>query len=83
MTLQNLSKTLDKYESQLGSSSIQQFELLKGLPYYDWRATIGQNHVQKYNSSAAESIQNRDQIVSSSEASSVKITLNKLASMRP
>jgi hypothetical protein len=36
MTLQNLSRILDKYEQQLGSSSIQQFELLKGLPFYDW-----------------------------------------------
>jgi hypothetical protein len=36
MTLQNLSKILDKYESQLGSGSIQQFEILKGLPFYDW-----------------------------------------------
>jgi hypothetical protein len=39
MTLQNLSKILDKYESQLGfsSSSIQQFEILKGLSFYfDW-----------------------------------------------
>ena len=37
MTLQNLSKILDKYESQLGSSSIQQFELLNGLPFYNWQ----------------------------------------------
>lgn len=36
MTLQNLSKILDKYESQLGSSSIRQFELLKGLSFYDF-----------------------------------------------
>ncbi len=38
MTLQNLSKILDKYEQQLGfsSSSIQQFALLRGLPFYDW-----------------------------------------------
>jgi hypothetical protein len=36
MTLQNLSRILDKYESQFGSSGIQQFELLKGLPFYDW-----------------------------------------------
>lgn len=39
MTLQNLGKILDKYESQLGSSSIEQFELLKGLPFYDWPVT--------------------------------------------
>ncbi len=37
MTLQNLSKILDKYESQLGSSSIQQFEQLNGLPFYNWQ----------------------------------------------
>ena len=37
MTLQNLSKILDKYESQLGSSSIGQFELLKGLPFYNFQ----------------------------------------------
>jgi hypothetical protein len=30
-----LNKLLDKYEQQLGSGSIQQFELLKGLPFYD------------------------------------------------
>ena len=36
MTLQGLNKILDKYESQLGSSSIQQFELLRGLPFYNW-----------------------------------------------
>lgn len=37
MTLQNLSKILDKYEQQqLGSSNIQQFELLRGLPFYNF-----------------------------------------------
>jgi hypothetical protein len=37
MTLQNLSKILDKYEQQLGSTNTQQLELLKGLPFYsDW-----------------------------------------------
>ena len=41
MTLQNLSKTLDKYEQELCSSSTQQFELLKGLPFYNF-------HNQKY-----------------------------------
>ena len=48
MTLQNLSKVLDKYESQLGSTSLEQFELLKGLPFYDWqhKAGSGQNHAQ-------------------------------------
>ena len=41
MTLQNLSRILDKYEQQLGSSSIQQLELLKGLPFYDWNNVSG------------------------------------------
>ena len=35
MTLQNLSRILDKYEQQFGSSTnTEQFELLKGLPFY-------------------------------------------------
>ena len=38
MTLQNLSKILDKYESQLGSSNTEQFEVLKGLPFYHWES---------------------------------------------
>lgn len=39
MTLQNLSKILDKYESQLGSTTtnIEQFELLQGLPFYNFQ----------------------------------------------
>jgi hypothetical protein len=37
MTLQNLSKILDKYELKLGSPSLGQFELLLGLPFYDWQ----------------------------------------------
>jgi hypothetical protein len=48
MTIQNLNKLLDKYEQQLGSGSIQQFELLKGLPFYDWgnpENISGFNHV--------------------------------------
>jgi hypothetical protein len=46
MTLQNLSKVLDKYESQLGSTSLEQFELLKDLPFHDWEqeAGSGRNH---------------------------------------
>jgi hypothetical protein len=36
MTLLNLSKILDKYESQLGSTEAKQFELLRGLPFYNW-----------------------------------------------
>ena len=34
--LQNLSKILDKYESQLGYNTVNHFELLKGLPFYNW-----------------------------------------------
>ena len=41
MTLQNLSKILDKYQSRLGSTNTEQFEILKGLPFYsDWNRTI-------------------------------------------
>jgi hypothetical protein len=37
MTLLNLSKILDNYESQLGGSTgLEQLELLQGLPFYDW-----------------------------------------------
>jgi hypothetical protein len=32
MILQNLGGIIDRYESQLGSTNIQQFELLHGLP---------------------------------------------------
>ena len=48
MTLQNLNKLLDKYEQQLGSGSVQKFELLKGLPFYEWgnpEIFSGPNHV--------------------------------------
>ena len=36
MTLHDLSRILDKYESQLGSINTRQFDRLKGLPFYDW-----------------------------------------------
>ena len=37
MTLQNLGKILDRYEQQLGvGASNNQFETLRGLPFYDW-----------------------------------------------
>ena len=37
LTLKNLSKILDKYEEQFGSTYTQQFGVLKGLPFYsDW-----------------------------------------------
>lgn len=39
MTLQNLSKILDRYESHLGGTITyaEQFEILKGLPFYNWQ----------------------------------------------
>ena len=43
MTLHSLDKILGRYEQQLCSSSIQQFELLKGLPFYDWNSTTVNN----------------------------------------
>ena len=36
MTLQNLSKILDKYDQKHGSSRLGQFKLLNGLPFYNW-----------------------------------------------
>ena len=47
MTLQNLSKILDKYESQLSNNStnIEKLRLLKGLPFYNW------NHPTNINTS--------------------------------
>ena len=36
MILNNLSKVLDKYEEQLGYTSLNQFEHLKDLPFYNW-----------------------------------------------
>jgi hypothetical protein len=42
MTLMNLSKILDQYDKQLGSTSLGQLELLKGLPFYsDWSTETG------------------------------------------
>lgn len=54
MTLQNLSKILDRYDKQLGSSEIERFGLLKGLPFYpEWHhlseAEPPQNHAQTFN----------------------------------
>ena len=45
MTLQNLSKILDKYESQLSSNStnIEKLRLLKGLPFYNWNHSTNIN----------------------------------------
>jgi hypothetical protein len=37
MTLQNLSKILDKYDQKFGSLSLGQFEILLGLPFYNWQ----------------------------------------------
>ncbi|MGC2307446.1 MAG: hypothetical protein WA461_03510 [Nitrososphaeraceae archaeon] len=36
MTLQNLSRILDKYEQQFGSTNTEQFQILKGLSFYNW-----------------------------------------------
>jgi hypothetical protein len=36
MTLQNLGRIIDQYESELGSTNAAQFEVLKGLPFYSW-----------------------------------------------
>ena len=42
MTLQNLNKILDRYEEQLGfTNSSNQFEQLRGLPFYDWSIDRG------------------------------------------
>ena len=46
MGLQNLSKILDKYESQLGSLNTEQFDRLNGLPFYDWKSSFVENVVQ-------------------------------------
>ncbi len=40
MGLHNLSRILDQYEQQFeGSTNIQQFDSLKGLPFYNWPVT--------------------------------------------
>ena len=43
MTLQNLSKILDKYDQQFGFSNISELELLKGLPFYNFKHPEGSN----------------------------------------
>jgi hypothetical protein len=48
MTLQNLDKILDKYESQLGITQANQLELLKCLPFYDW-AGVQKNTPTSFN----------------------------------
>jgi hypothetical protein len=37
LTLQNLSKILDRYDQQLGITDTQQFEVLRDLAFYDWQ----------------------------------------------
>ena len=49
MTLQNLSKILDKYDQQLGITQASQFELLKGLPFYDWSKPSLANRITTFN----------------------------------
>ena len=39
MVLSNLSRILDKYESQLGIADSKIFESLKGLPFYNWESS--------------------------------------------
>ena len=46
MTLQNLSKILDRYESQLSITLTNQFELLKGLRFYNWSSTTSTNFTE-------------------------------------
>ena len=43
MTLQNLSKILDKYEQQLDYASLNQFDQLRGIPFYNWQHPYGSN----------------------------------------
>ena len=63
MTLQNLGKILDKYESELGFTTLpNQYELLKGLPFYcQWkqsstviRVKHAQCSLQPYHRSTSE-----------------------------
>ena len=43
MTLQNLSKILDHYEQQLGNIQTRELELLRGLPFYNFKNPIDAN----------------------------------------
>jgi hypothetical protein len=44
MTLQNLSKILDKYDQQFGLTDIQQLDLLNGLSFYSsWDGAAGKS----------------------------------------
>lgn len=51
MMLQNLNKILDRYEEQLGfTNSSNQFEQLRGLPFYDWSIGRGaSNRITTFN----------------------------------
>ena len=40
MVLSNLSRILDKYESQLGIADSNIFDSLKGLPFYNWDSSM-------------------------------------------
>ena len=44
MGLHNLSKILDRYEEQLGSTNLEKFEVLKGLPFYNWESRANSVH---------------------------------------
>ena len=40
MTLQNLNKILDRYEQRLGSTDMEQPQLLQGLPFYNFQNSL-------------------------------------------
>lgn len=47
--LHNLDKIINSYQSQLGSTNTEEFELLRGLPFYNWvsRTNIRATPAQK------------------------------------
>ena len=63
LTLQNLIENTGEDESHLGSTNAQQFELLRRLPFYNWRANFDENHTQKTSSRRTYSTQNDTQTV--------------------
>ncbi len=63
LTLQNLIENTGEDESHLGSTNAQQFELLRGLPFHNWRASFDENHTQKTSSRRTYTTQNDTQTV--------------------
>jgi hypothetical protein len=50
MTLQGLNKILDRYESELGFTTVSnRFELLQGLPFYNWSIAVTGTKVPTFN----------------------------------